>query len=234
MSPQPLQRPQRSNQPISRPQINNRPQPPNRNSSGNNNGNDGRKNNNGGNNQPPSPWLNADNPPTPNSTASFVEYLRWMREPEREYKDATKIQILQIAQENADYCDRLKRLNQRTEVIAGQGNTFEVKCPWRIRVGGHRGPESILLPAFDALGMPYIPASTLRGIARTQAIREIVTSKKINWSAAEQQVARYFGSIEANNAEDCAGKVVFVDAYPLPIGMHQNQLKIFNGYFKPN
>jgi CRISPR-associated protein Cmr6 len=175
MSPQPFQRPQKPNKPTPRSPINNKPLPPNR----NNGGNENRSNNHGGNNQPPSPWLNFDNPPTPNSTASFVEYLRWMREPEREYKDATKIQILQMAQENADYRDRLQQLNQRTELIAGKENTFTVKCPWRIRVGGHRGPESILLPAFDALGMPYIPASTLRGIARTQAIREIVAAKKI-------------------------------------------------------
>jgi CRISPR-associated protein Cmr6 len=139
-----------------------------------------------------------------------------MREPEREYKDATKIQILQIAQENANYRDRLKQLNQRTELIAGTENTFEVKCPWRIRVGGHRGPESILLPAFDALGMPYIPASTLRGVARSQAIREIVAAENIKWSAAEQKVAPYFGSIEADNPKNCAGKIIFLDAYPLP------------------
>lgn len=203
MSPQPLQRPQR---PITRP---NRPQSPNRNQGGDNRGN-------GGNDRPPSPWLNSDNEPQPNSTASFVEYLRWMREPEREYKDATKIQILQIAQENANYRDRLKQLNQRTELIAGTENTFEVKCPWRIRVGGHRGPESILLPAFDALGMPYIPASTLRGVARSQAIREIVAAENIKWSAAEQKVAPYFGSIEADNPKNCAGKIIFLDAYPLP------------------
>ena len=98
MSPQPLQRPQR---PIVRP---NRPQPPSRNQGGDNRANGGnrnnrnnRNNNNGGNNRPPSPWLNSDDEPKPNSSASFVEYLRWMREPEREYKDATKIQILQTS-----------------------------------------------------------------------------------------------------------------------------------------
>ncbi|AFZ34068.1 protein of unknown function DUF324 [Stanieria cyanosphaera PCC 7437] len=216
MSPQPLQRPQRPNKPVPKSQVSNKPQSFNDNGGGNNGGHGNRRNNNEGNNEPPSPWLNSDNEPQPNSTASFVEYLRWMREPEREYKDATKIQILQIAQENANYCDRLKQLNQRTELIAGKENTFIVKCPWRIRVGGHRGPESILLPAFDALGMPYIPASTLRGVARTQAIREIVATENIKWSAAEQQVAPYFGSIETNKAEDCAGKIVFLDAYPLP------------------
>lgn len=211
MSSQPFQRPKKPNKPVPRSPANNKPQSPHRKIAGNNKGNRDRSNN-----QAPSPWLNPDNLPKPNSTASFVEYLRWMREPEREYKDATKIQILQIAQENANYRDRLKQLNQRITLIAGQENTFTVKCPWRIRVGGHHGPENILLPAFDALGMPYIPASTLRGVARTQAIREIVAAENIKWSAAERKIAPYFGSIDTDNPQESAGKVIFLDAYPLP------------------
>ena len=241
MSPQPLQRPKKPNKPVPRSQVNNKPQPPSNRGGGGNRGNGGNRNNrndgnnnNGGNhnNRPPSPWLNEDREPQPGSTASFVEYLRWMREPEREYKDATKIQILQLAQEKANYSDRLRELNQRTKLIAGQNNTFTVKCPWRIRVGGHRGPESILLPAFDALGMPYIPASTLRGVARTQAIREIMATKNFQWKDAERQVASYFGSIETDNAKDCAGKVVFLDAYPLPSKAGGLSLDMANNIWK--
>lgn len=174
---------------------------------------------NGGNGNPlPSPWLNPADEPNPTSTASFVEYLRWMREPDSDYKDPTKVQILQMAQEGANYSARLTQLTKRTELIAGKGNTFQVKCPWRIRVGGHRGPESILLPAFDALGMPYIPSSTLRGVARNQAIREIMAEEELDWKAAEKRpkIARHFGSLEAEDAANRAGKVVFLDAYPLP------------------
>lgn len=173
----------------------------------------------GGNHQnnPPSPWLNPDREPTPAATASFVEYLRWMRSLDSDYKDPKKVQILQMAEEGAkNYRDRLTQLTQRTELIAGKENTFQVKCAWRIRVGGHRGPESILLPAFDALGMPYIPSSTLRGVARSQAILEIITNEKISWKEAEKKVAPYFGSLEAKNPSDRAGKVIFLDAYPLP------------------
>ncbi len=170
----------------------------------------------GGSNQPslPSPWLNPKNPPQPDPTASFVEYLRWMRSLDSEYKDATKVQLLQIAEEKANYRDRLTQLMKRTQLIAS--DTFQVKCPWRIRVGGHRGPESILLPAFDALGMPYIPSSTLRGVARTQAIREIMLQKSLEWKAAEKEVAPWFGALEAKNECDRTGKVIFLDAYPLP------------------
>lgn len=184
-------------------------------------GNGGRGGGNGGggnqpfNNQPiePSPWLNADKP-NPDVTASFVEYLRWMRSPDSEYKDATKVQLLQMAEEKANYSIRLTQLTKRTKLIATE--TFQVKCPWRMRVGGHRGPESILLPAFDALGMPYIPSSTLRGVARNQAIREIMAKDGVDWRQAEKQIAPYFGSLDTNNESDRACKVVFLDAYPLP------------------
>lgn len=139
-----------------------------------------------------------------------------MRSPDSEYKDATKLQLLQITSEKANYSTRLAQLSKRTELIAGKNNTFLVKCPWRIRVGGHRGPESILLPAFDALGIPYIPSSTLRGVARTQAILEIVAKEGIKWKEAEKKVAPYFGSLEAKNKCDQAGKVIFLDSYLLP------------------
>ncbi|WP_072619160.1 RAMP superfamily CRISPR-associated protein [Spirulina major] len=194
----------------------------------------------------PSPWLNPNNLPNPDPAASFVEYLRWMRALDSldhgdRYKNETKTQILHEATNKADYHKRLKKLCDRTQLIAGSGNTFEVSCPWRIRVGGHRGPESMLLPAFDALGMPYIPSATLRGVARNQAIREKLAkvsewervktaTKEENerdylrakdlWAKADRAVAPYFGHLNPNddpkNRENSMGAVTFLDAYPLP------------------
>lgn len=186
---------------------------------GNRGGNHGGGNGGNGNNPPleTSPWLNPDQPPEEiHPSASFVEYLRWMRSPDSAYKDPTKVQILQMAVEDADYRKRLESLNQRTKLIAGTGNWFLAESAWRIRVGGHKGPESILLPAFDALGMPYIPGATLRGVARNQAIREfLVNDRSLDWKAAERKVAPYFGALEAEGSDRC-GKVVFLDAYPIP------------------
>jgi len=188
-------------------------------SSGNNLGGNG-----GGSQGPPSPWLMPE-VPNPHPSASFVEYLRWMREVNREPdnrtgKDptdpATKVQILQLAQEKANYTERLKVLTKRTKLIAGEGNWFKVTCPWRIRVGGIRGVESMLIPAFDALGMPYIPSSTLRGVARNAAIREFMQEEGLDWKAAEKMIAPYFGSIDTKNPKDSMGKVIFLDAYPMP------------------
>ena len=224
-------RPRNSNQ--SNCQAANRPNrnnpPANDNRGGHGGGNRGNGGNNNGGNQPaiPSPWLDADNEPKPDPDASFVEYLRWMRSaslsPNHDYKDPTKVQILQMAEQGSKYYQRLQQLTERTELIAQK--SFKVQCPWRIRVGGHRGPESILLPAFDALGIPYIPSSSLRGVARTQAIRETMAKNKIEWQEAEKQIASYFGSVETNNKKDKAGKVVFLDAYPLP-NQNQNVLAV--------
>ncbi len=177
-------------------------------------------------NSQPSPWLNPANKPDPHPTASFVEYLRWMREPnrnpDREGNDrtdpGTKNQILQIAVENADYTKHLNRRNKGTHEIvkSSQGEVFEVSCSWRIRVGGHRGPESTLLPAFDALGMPYIPSATLRGVARNQAVRQVMRNKACDWKTASEDplIVQHFGSLQAD-APDQAGKVIFLDAYPV-------------------
>jgi len=161
---------------------------------------------NGGNNQEPSPWLMGESPKKIDPSASFVEYLRWMRSLDQGNKDGTKLQILQLSEDKADYSKRLAKLTERTKKIAGEGNYFQVKCPWRIRVGGHRGPESILLPAFDALGMPFIPSSTLRGVARAEALRQLNNDEK--------EVEKFFGSLDAKDS-DRMGKIVFLDAYPV-------------------
>lgn len=163
-----------------------------------------------------SPWLASIEVPDPHPTASFVEYLRWMRSPDIgvKKKDTTKVRILQMATDRADYSDCLTRLTARTRLIAGKENCFAVSCPWRIRVGGQRGPESILLPAFDSIGMPYIPSATLRGVARNQAIREFMAKDDCGWKDAEKKVAPWFGSLDEKGS-DRTGKIIFLDAYPL-------------------
>jgi CRISPR-associated protein Cmr6 len=173
---------------------------------GGGNGGGGGNRPNDPNNLPPSPWLDPDNPPpTPHNEASFVEYLRWMRSPDSDNKDGTKLQLLQQA-EGADFRSVLQRRETQTKRLAKSGECFTVSCSWRVRVGGHRGPESILLPAFDAQGVPYIPSSTLRGVARSQAIRDV----------GEEKAAKIFGALDTKDKADRAGKIIFFDAYPQP------------------
>ena len=150
--------------------------------------------------QPSSPWLNPNNLPETANTASFIEYLRWMRSPNSQNKDSTKLELLSKF-ENNDFSAALNRLTERTKKIANF--TFNAACPWRIRVGGAKGPESMLLPAFDALGMPYVPSSTLKGIARAIATK----------NCSGEELNQIFGTIES---EASMGQVIFLDAYPLP------------------
>ncbi len=191
---------------------------------------EGQKNDRGGranaeNNPLPSPWLEhpLDPNPQPHPTASFVEYLRWMREPNRNPssngKDPTdpitKVQIMQTAEERADHAKILEKLNDRIKLLAGDGNYFEVSCPWRIRVGGTKGSEEMLLPAFDNLGIPYIPSSSLRGVARSFAIRHFMQEKGLTWEKADRYVEEWFGHLEGEK-DNRVGKVIFLDAYPIP------------------
>jgi CRISPR-associated protein Cmr6 len=174
----------------------------------------------GSNHSQPSPWLGhpLDPNPSPDPTASFIsfiEYLRWMRAPATPFKDGAKVDLVHQAEAKANYGARLQVLNARIKRIAGEKNTFQVTCPWRIRVGGAKGPESMLLPAFDHLGIPYIPSSTLRGVARTQAIRELMRKRNLSWEEADKAVAPWLGHLEAED-KDSAGKVIFLDAYPVP------------------
>jgi CRISPR-associated protein Cmr6 len=154
-----------------------------------------------------------DPTPNPDPTAGFVEYLRWMRAPLDAFKDGTKAELAHQVETRINFGARLKVLNERTQRIAS--NTFQVTCPWRIRVGGAKGPESMLLPAFDHLGIPYIPSSTLRGVARSQAIRELMRERNLSWEEADKAVAPWFGHLQAGE-QDSAGKVIFLDAYPMP------------------
>ncbi|QEP99995.1 type III-B CRISPR module RAMP protein Cmr6 [Thermosynechococcus sp. CL-1] len=213
-----------NNPALQRPQTHKATQRPNSRNAGNSGSGKGGRGNSGGSqkggNTPPrpSPWLEhpLDPNPKPDQTAGFVEYLRWMRSPDSPAKDGTKVELVTTA-EQGDYRQRLQVLTERTHQIAGKGNCFEVTCPWRIRVGGHRGPESILLPAFDNLGIPYIPSSTLRGVARAQAIREVMANQGVPWAEADKLVGqRYFGYLDSRDSSEKAGKIIFLDAYPLP------------------
>jgi CRISPR-associated protein Cmr6 len=181
-------------------------------------------------------WLKGYEPsiaPDKDTFVGFAEYLRWMRSPDTAEKDKTKLEILQLAAEKSNsYKRRLEILTRRTKLIAGDDNTFEVTSTWRIRVGGQRGPESMLLPAWDALGIPYIPSSTLRGVARDRAIREFMEDG-MEYQEATAAIAPYFGSIDSSTPkEDRMGKVVFLDAYPVPSNSGALAVDLANNIWK--
>lgn len=150
-------------------------------------------------NDPRSPWCAYVEEPS--KQAGFVEYLRWLRLPSNN-KTLNSAKLLELLQQIdiCDYSKNLQRLSHRIEKVSDI--SFKVSCPWRIRIGGIRGPEAMLLPAFDATGFPYLPSSSLKGVARSVAKRT---------HASPTLVEHIFGKIDP---ESSVGNIVFLDAYP--------------------
>lgn len=92
-----------------------------------------------------------------------------------------------------------KQLIQRTHKLAGsEENILTVRFPWRLRVGGLRGFRDLLLPVLHPVyGVPYIPASSLKGAARAWARRH------------NQDPDRLLGSLT-----DGVARVEIFDAFP--------------------
>jgi CRISPR-associated protein Cmr6 len=100
------------------------------------------------------------------------------------------------AEEN---CSSLyQQLTEKTRQLAQETVTAEFM--WRVRVGGIRGFNELLLPVFHPIyGVPYIPASSLKGVVRA-------------WAKQHQPIAevnRLLGKLE-----DGIGCVQFLDAFP--------------------
>jgi len=96
------------------------------------------------------------------------------------------------------------KLCQRTELLAGTENTLRVSFSWRLRVGGTRGFRELLLPVFHPVfGVPYIPASSLKGAARAWARQN---------GESKSEISKILGILEGKTAQ--AAKVEFLDAFP--------------------
>ncbi len=120
--------------------------------------------------------------------------------------DATaRMRILNATVEAEQTCNQLYiKLKQRTQNLAGgEENTIRVSFNWRVRVGGTRGFRELLLPVLHPVfGIPYIPASTLKGAA-------LAWAKKHGGS---NEFKDLLGMLNGNVAK--AAKVEFLDAFP--------------------
>jgi CRISPR-associated protein Cmr6 len=98
-------------------------------------------------------------------------------------------------------------LSQRIESIADK--TLKITFPWRLRVGGLPGFRELLLPAMHTVyGVPYVPASSLKGVVREWAEQQD--------EAIRGQVRSMLGYLDMNAKEDASslGKIQFLDAFP--------------------
>lgn len=100
-------------------------------------------------------------------------------------------------------------LNQRTETLAEE--ILTVHFPGRLRVGGIQGFRERLLPVLHPVyGVPYIPASSIKGVVSTWA--------KQQYSENLEVVHRLFGFLKQTPSEDVQkaslGTVQILDAFP--------------------
>lgn len=115
--------------------------------------------------------------------------------------------VLKAAVEAEKTCEDIyKKLADRTEKLAGKEEfILKVSFNWRVRVGGTRGFRELLLPVFHPVfGIPYIPASSLKGAARS-------------WARSSQgqdikKIQELLGMLEGSEAK--AAKVEILDAFP--------------------
>lgn len=114
--------------------------------------------------------------------------------------------VLESAANAEKDCSYLyEKLNQRTlDLAGGEKNTFKISFSWRMRVGGTRGFAELLLPALHPVfGIPYIPASSLKGAALAWAEKH---------HSNKGEIQELLGMLEGKTAK--AAKIEFLDAFP--------------------
>ncbi|NTW18544.1 MAG: type III-B CRISPR module RAMP protein Cmr1 [Nostocales cyanobacterium W4_Combined_metabat2_030] len=134
-----------------------------------------------------------------------LQALYWV-EPNLPENDASqRMSILRETVAAEQGCNQIyTKLYQRTLQLAnGKENTVSVSFNWRMRIGGTRGFRELLLPVLHPIfGIPYIPASTLKGAAKAWA-------RKNDTPARVQEL---LGMLNGRNAK--AAKIEFLDAFP--------------------
>lgn len=122
--------------------------------------------------------------------------------------DAEKLIILKETVAADKSCnDIYQKLRDRTLKLVDnkEENILKVTFNWRLRVGGTRGFRELLLPVMHPVfGIPYIPASTLKGAAKAWA--------KKQKDVASEQVYEILGMLDGKKVK--AAKVEFLDAFP--------------------
>ena len=111
--------------------------------------------------------------------------------------------FLQTIAANDTTCQVIyQQLTKRTKALAE--TVLEVSFPWRVRVGGMRGFQELLLPVFHPVyGIPYIPSSSLKGVLKAWARQHHVD---------KTERERLLGKLE--KGVGCVGCVQILDAFP--------------------
>ncbi len=111
--------------------------------------------------------------------------------------------LLESVEDIENDCDEIyQKLTARTKQLAD--DVLEAKFSWRVRVGGMRGFRELILPVFHPVyGVPYIPASSLKGAISAYA------NSQANTEQQKAEIQRILGDIDRG-----IGTVQILDAFP--------------------
>ncbi len=112
-----------------------------------------------------------------------------------------------------------------TMMSAMKATLFNTSLDWRMVIG--LGGESVLetdITLHHLYGIPFIPASALKGLTRAYVTGEVEENKSDNIDNDNEEIKRIFGS------QEHAGTVIFYDAMPLN-GMTNFVLDIMNPHY---
>lgn len=116
-------------------------------------------------------------------------------------------EFIALAAPTKDRRERLRAVNARLDALARDGLRREMQTVWRFVSGLGNPSASDTGMAFDtACGVPYLPGSSVKGIARAGAVLA---------EAAEEDKAGLLGRPLDTDDKGESGTIVFFDALPL-------------------
>ena len=107
--------------------------------------------------------------------------------------------------------------------------TAKLTSPFITGLGsGHPTETGMILDR--NIGVPYIPASSIKGVLRLACAINIAKTNGVNFvNENDELLKQYFGSVTQNEKQQKRGELVFLDAYPL--GVPDLKLDIMNPHF---
>ena len=117
--------------------------------------------------------------------------------------------------ENIYFQKILKRQENSIKTFVKTHKSIELKNDWKMVVGlGGASVYETSMTLHHIYGIPYIPASTIKGITRSWIISELFENSE-DKALQNEDFCYLFGSPKKSALGDHQGSIVFFDAFPL-------------------
>ena len=108
-----------------------------------------------------------------------------------------------------EYYNALEKLNKEYDLIT-------LSTAWRFIVGlGHESVYETSITLHHIYGIPYIPASAIKGVVRSYIIQEVFSNDGQNLKDAEKMALENEAFVNIFGSQDQEGNIIFFDAFPI-------------------